>query len=235
LLDSFFDFIVEHLLLHDYFIVAQRIEAFFRPEERLEWLQVLAFDLEVNLLQLDLKPIRVTLVVHIRVHVLHLWVVFVDVLLPHFKVEQLGLVVPPVRVDTVSHIGQPVRIIVQLVANFEGICVLQIGPNVLVIEHQVDLCIFARLFFAFSGSLDGESFRQNVLVVAQIFLTFHLGALQGKKVKLFRFSPRRQSFFFNIFNCVVDIDSIFEVILDFFTLSVPFSNLLYAISFEDFI
>lgn len=235
LLDCFFDLITEHFLFHDYFIVAEWIEAFFRPEERLEWLEVLAFDLEIDLLELDFKPIRVTLVVYIGVHILHLRVILVDIHLPPFEVQQVLLVVPSVRVNRVAHIRQPERVIVQLVTNFQGICVLQIGPDVLVVEHQVDLSIFARLFFAFFGTLDGESFWQNVLVVTQIFLPFHLLALQGKEVKLFRLLPGCQSFFFDIFNSVVDIDSDFKILLDFYTLRISFSYLLNAISFEDLI
>ena len=158
-----------------------------------------------------------------------------DVLLPPFEIEQFIFIVPSVRVNTVAHIRQPERIIVQLVANLEGVCVLQIGPYVLVIKHQVDLSIFTRLFFAFFGTLDSESFWQNVLVITQIFLAFHLSALQGKKVKLFRFSSRCQVFFFDIFDCVVDIDSIFKIVLDFDTLSIDLTNLLNTISFENFI
>ena len=58
------------------------------------------------------------------------------------------------RVGVVPDEGQPHFVFVQLVLDLERVSVLQIGPDVLVVENQVDLCVVAYWYGSASLLLD---------------------------------------------------------------------------------
>jgi hypothetical protein len=143
LLDGVFDLIHEHLLLHNDFILAQRVKSLFRPKEWLKWLIVFAFNLKVDPVELNFVSIRIRFTFQGGVHICTARFIFFNVLLPLFKFSEF-ISLPNVRVNVVTHEWQPFCVVVQLVVNFERVCVLKICPNILVIKDQMDLGPFTE-------------------------------------------------------------------------------------------
>lgn len=110
------------------------------------------------------------------------------------------------RVIIIADEWEPLVVIMNLVPDLERISILQVSPDIPVVEDEVNLAV---INFRFNFILNSQSHGEQMLVISGTLLKFHLLSLCLEEVHGFRFTS---PVIFRL--TVLDIDTVLQIFLE---------------------